>query len=547
MTEGEGWAEGDEWMGDEDGPVDDPRALRISGVVPDGRVELWVQPGDMSGTADRAMHVLATHDHGGRVYRRGTSLVMASAASGELGVTEMTEASLDYELGRCVIAKTRLASGKEKSGPLPRAILSQLLSGACQNVTEIRPLAGVLSTPFLAPDGAVVRSPGYHAGSGYLLAGDVPAVRVAEEPTRELAARALAALVDVFVDFPYPADEDRHVPIAALLTILAAPAIRGNLPAFLFDATTAGSGKTLQQEVVAVLASGRVPHKMAWVRDEDERRKTIMAAALDGGPVMLVDNVSRDIPFGGADIDMLLTSGGRLAFRGLGGHDLLKVDWRPVIIASGNNIGIAGDTNRRVIRARLQTDEEDPEQRTAYVHPERANRLVEWVLERRGKLLSAALTVLRAYVAAGRPEPLRMGSFAEWAALVPSAIVYAGGPNVLECVPRADDVSSTTDVELRALLASWPALSRFMPGAEWETRDLIGVVWRTERENDDFADFRDSVTDALRTRPGYDPSVRALANMLGRMRGRVMYGRRLCARRSTSRNVTVWSVETVAK
>ena len=130
---------------------------------------------------------------------------------------------------------------------------------------------------------------------------------------------------------------------------------------------------------------------------------------------------------------------------------------------------------------------------------------------------------------------------------MPSAIVYAGGPNVLECVPRADDVSSTTDVELRALLASWPALSRFMPGAEWETRDLIGVVWRTERENDAFADFRDSVTDALRTRPGYDPSVRALANMLGRMRGRVMYGRRLCARRSTSRNVTVWSVETVAK
>jgi hypothetical protein len=303
-------------------------------------------------------------------------------------------------------------------------------------------------------------------------------VAVKQCPTQAEAAGALSRLRDVFIDFPYPDEANRHVPIAALLTLLASPAIDGNLPAFLFDATTAGSGKTLQQDVIGLLATGSVCRKTSWVRDEDERRKSLQAAALAGGAVLAFDNVSRDIPFGGDQIDMLLTSGGKLAFRGMGAKDLLLVDWRPTVLAGGNNIGITGDTNRRVIRSRLQTTEEDPEKRTEYVHPERANRLIEWAREHRSSLVSDGLTILRSFVVAGRPNQLRMGSFTQWSELVPSAIVYAGGPNVLDCVPGSDDVASETDSDLRLFLETWPRI-RMAMGPSWFAKDLVSYIWRT--------------------------------------------------------------------
>lgn len=537
----------DEW--DEAGWGDAEGArppLRLSSVAPDGRLELLLHPSYMSAGVDRALEMLATHPEGQRVYRQGRRLVLASQGVGDPGVVEMTDAMMAYEVDRVMVVKAIGKDGKERSGPPPAAMIAQMLTGMSQAVGKVRPLSGVLAAPFLAPSGEVVTARGYHAPSGYLMTDDAIDVTVRQAPTQAHAAAALDVLRDVFVDFPYPIEADRHVPIAALLTILASPAIRGNVPAFLFDATTAGSGKTLQQDVISAITTGHVGRKTPWIRDEDERRKTIMAAALHGGPVLAFDNVSREVPFGGADIDMLLTSGGKLAFRGLGAKDLLLVDWRPVILASGNSIGLTGDTNRRVLRGRLETPEEDPENRTEYAHPERANRLVEWVLENRARLLSAALTILRAFCVADRPNPLRLGSFAEWAALVPSAIVYAGGPNVLDCVPRADDIANETDAELRTLLSSWPVLARYMPRV-WEVRDLIACLWANERENVELEDVRDAIADACSARMGSAPSSKSVGKLLAKRRGRIMGGRKLDGRRDPHRDRMVWEIVKVTK
>jgi putative DNA primase/helicase len=513
---------------------------------PDRRVDFFIEASNLTAAAERALEILATHPDGGRVFRRKNGLALVDQCDGDARLVELTKARLNYELGRCAIAKVLAKTGKFVPNKFPQEVLEQVLSGTCPATSKLRRIAGLSATPFFAPDGSIVTAVGYHAASRYLVVDDALQVRVREKPTREHAVAALAALRDVFVDFPYPEEADRHVPIAALLTLLAAPAIEGNLPGFLFDATTAGSGKTLQQDVISMVATGHTSRKQAWIRDEDERRKSMMASALAGGPILAIDNVSRDVPFGGDLIDMLLTSGGHLAFRGLGASELLEVDWRPVILASGNNIGLTGDTNRRVLRARMQTNEENPENRTSYVHPERADRLVVWAKENRAKLVAAGLTILRAYHVAGRPSPLKLGSFDGWSALVPSAIAWAGGPDVLTCVPRGDDVATDTDSDLRAFMAAWPSLVRMMSGA-WSARDLVSMVWRTERENDDLTDLRDAVTDALRTKPGHEPSTKAVGKMLARWRGRVIGGRRLVSSMNAITHTLTWSVETVTK
>lgn len=530
----------------------EPRAPRgpmgiAPAAPPDRRVELHVQSSNLTAAASRAIEILATHPDGDRVYRRGHGLVLVFQGAADARMCELTRPRLAHELGRCAIAKSKdKKSGEMAPIKLPPDMLDQVLTSTCHATEMLRQLDGIATTPFFAATGDVVTEIGYHAPSRYLVADCALPVRVRENPTREHAAAALAALRDVFVDFPYPLEADRHVPIAALLTVLSAPGIAGSLPAFIFDATTAGSGKTLQQDVIAAITTGTIGRKTSWIRDEDERRKSLMAAALAGGPLLAFDNVSRDIPFGGADLDMLLTSTGKIAFRGLGAKDLIELDWRPVILASGNNIGLTGDTTRRVLRGRLQTDEEDPENRTSYVHPERANRLVAWAIENRAKLVAAGLTILRAFHVAGRPNPLHLGSFDPWANLVPSAIVFAGGPNVLECVPRADDVASDTDADLRAFIASWRHMARHLP-ARWTARELVSTVWRDKREDDDFTDFRDAAADAMRTKPGYEPSTKAMGKLLARWRGRVVSGQRLVSHRDPATDTHVWCVEKVTK
>ena len=134
-----------------------------------------------------------------------------------------------------------------------------------------RVLNGVSETPLLRADGSIVQAPGYDAATGYEfdpMGADFP--RVPDAPTQEDARRALAELAEVFADFPYASDESRAVPLAALLTILGRPAIRGNTPLFVFEASTRGSGKTLQVDSIATIATGRRTSKATWPGNNDE-------------------------------------------------------------------------------------------------------------------------------------------------------------------------------------------------------------------------------------------------------------------------------------
>jgi putative DNA primase/helicase len=86
---------------------------------------------------------------------------------------------------------------------------------------------------------------------------------------------------------------------------------------------------------------------------------------------------------------------------------------------------IGGDMTRRALRGALDPGCERPELRVFDVENplDRAKR-------ERAAFVRDALTVLRAYIIAGRPDPVpALGSFAEWSKLVPSALVWLGLPN----------------------------------------------------------------------------------------------------------------------
>ncbi|MBK8123956.1 MAG: hypothetical protein IPK54_10475 [Dokdonella sp.] len=59
-----------------------------------------------------------------------------------------------------------------------------------------------------------------------------------------------------------------------------------------------------------------------------------------------------------------------------------------------------------------------------------SRNLNDWVPDHRQELLGAALTVLRAYIVAGKPaQPIQpYGSFEEWSGLLRGALVWLGSP-----------------------------------------------------------------------------------------------------------------------
>ena len=136
-----------------------------------------------------------------------------------------------------------------------RAFAEELLSWS--DFPGLRVLDGVAETPFPRPDGTVCQVPGWDRATRYLYAPGLDFPPVADHPSQADAAGALALLLDLFADFPFATEAGRAAAVAALLTLVCRPAIRGPVPAFIVDATTKGTGKTLLADRGAAVASGR--------------------------------------------------------------------------------------------------------------------------------------------------------------------------------------------------------------------------------------------------------------------------------------------------
>jgi len=82
--------------------------------------------------------------------------------------------------------------------------------------------------------------------------------------------------------------------------------------------------------------------------------------------------------------------------------------------------------------------------------------LNEWVPANRARLLSAALTVLRAYIVAGKQKQdiPPYGSFEEWSGLVRSSLVWLGmpDPNLTRARLEAEDAVT---INLHSILTQW--------------------------------------------------------------------------------------------
>ena len=197
-----------------------------------------------------------------------------------------------------------------------------------------------------------------------------------------------------------------------------------------------------------------------------------------------------------------------------------KLRWSSVLLGTGNNISFADNTHRRILLPRLEPPVERPEEHKGFRHAD----LKGWARENRPRLVAALLTVLRGYACAGRPAtdlPI-MGGFESWSAIVPRAIRWAGGGDVLGCRPTVDPEARNEERDAMALILA--SLSRLQPtdGSGLTMGAFLNLLYPADRlrgeydrtVDDGHDDAREAIESIARAKGGRKPDAKPLGDRL---------------------------------
>jgi hypothetical protein len=320
----------------------------------------------------------------------------------------------------------------------------------------VRYLENIAESPVFRADGTILDTPGYDRSTGIFYEPNTDFPPIPTEPTLDDARKALATIYDVIDEFPFVGPAHLSAWFALLLTPFARPAIKGSIPFGLLDKNAHRVGATKLADVIGIIYSGRPLPKMAK-SDEPEMRKRLLALAMSGDPIVILDNVEGTLDsqvLAGAITSMIVQE------RQLGVTGMVAMPMRALWLVTAANLTLSNELVGRALHVRLETHLENPEARSGFKYPE----LFTHVEKVRPSLVVAALTILRAFFVAGCPDQklVSWGSFEDWTRIVRGALVWTGLPDPIggrsELVESGDSELGTLE---RALIA-WEKLGKPM-------------------------------------------------------------------------------------
>jgi putative DNA primase/helicase len=194
------------------------------------------------------------------------------------------------------------------------------------------------------------------------------------------------------------------------------------------------------------------------------------------------------------------------------------------VFATGNNLRLLGDMTRRVILCTLDAKRERPELREFLRDP------FAEVLADRGRYVAAALTIARAYIAAGRPRVASpLPSFEGWSNTVRSALIWLGYPDPIETMETA----RREDPSLQTMQAVFAALKDLIGVGSEKACSVAEIINRANEHEPGPSGFRlryPGATEAFQHVAGDRNGAiqgRELGKYLSRQKGRVALGVRL--------------------
>ena len=384
-------------------------------------------------------------------------------------------------------------------------------------------LNGIARQPYLRADGSLVISTGYDAQTHMYGVFNPRQFNVPDQPTREQALSALSILHELLSEFAFKTSNDKAAALLAILTATIRCCLRLS-PMFHVAAPQIASGKSYLCELLTLFATPEKSTPHSFPSDDEEMRKLLLAELLTAPAVIEFDNLTTDlIPH--KSLCTALTSE-NMSGRILGHSRTAEVGTRSLFLSSGNNVEPVRDMTRRVVTIRLDPQCETPATREFIKNP------VGEVQKNRGHFISASLTLVRAWVVAGRPKT-EVNSYGEWSELCRQPLLWLGLDDPAQCVfetmshdPDREELASFLDV--------------------WEHRYgmYATAVKKVVDDCSGWADLKEVLPDLAIERDG-TINKHKLGWWIKRHSGRVVNGLRIVVDDSFKTNSVRWKIEKI--
>lgn len=321
---------------------------------------------------------------------------------------------------------------------------------------HVRVLTGIAECPIIREDGSIVDRDGYDVQTGiYLDTNGVKFPKVKAFPTREDALKAIEDLKDLLSEFPFVPDEgddirgpsaSRSVGLSMIITSVTRKAM-DNAPLHAADAPTPGTGKTALCDTAAYIGTGHHATTMNQGATVEEFDKRVYSILLAGDGFVMVDNIDRPLESG--EFCTVLTSP-EWTSRPLGSSVTVTVSTKTLWTANGNNLKLKGDLTDRTISARMDARMEVPGQRKF------SRDLDAHLREHRPRYVADVLTIMRAFILAGRPgaAALTPSRARDWDRWTRGALVWLGEPDPMKTRDAIVSVDPLTEAH-NGVLKAW--------------------------------------------------------------------------------------------
>jgi hypothetical protein len=418
-------------------------------------------------------------------------------------------------------------------------------------------IVGCLSCPTLRPDGSLLTEQGFDPTTRLLLVEPPPMPPFPQDADanfasyfeglanllrRQDALQALALLKELLIEFPFVDNVSRAVALSGIIT----PITRGAysvVPLHVARAAIAGSGKSFLWDIASAIAIGQLMPVMAAGASEEELEKRLGASLMAGQPLISIDNVNGEL---GGDALCQAIERPIVDVRILGKSETVRIESRGTsIYCTGNNVMLRGDLCRRAITTTLDPEMERPELRQFKRDP------IATILENRGKYIAACLTIVRAYILAGRPDRApKLASFEGWSDTVRSALIWLGEDDPVTSMETSYD-EDPERVELADMITTWANEFKVGFSNRKTIAEVIEVAEETSQQTyggsvqPDHPELLSILQQVTKTKRGLQLNSLALGYWLRKNKGKIADGKRFARQSSKRGDGASWWIEEV--
>jgi hypothetical protein len=521
------------------------RRKRAAGGVPhrNPRPQIPIVPGGLPAMVDQAERVLVANAEPLKLFQRANEVVRVIVMNPEAAARAKKRDGLERPEGAVIIHQVNATvmremldlliewtyttvEGEERIKDCPTRVAVTYLSRF--GLQKLPLLTGVIEAPILRPDGTTLDATGYDRDTGLYLDCDDDWPAIPQDPSRADAETALKELLEPFAEFPFVSEQHRSVLVAGILTALQRRLLEDS-PLFGFSANVQRTGKSLLVDSIGILATGRKPAAAGMPKEIEELRKAITSTLREGHLIANLDNIVH--PLDSPDLARAITQN-PYKDRLLGTNTNARLPNNVMWTATGNNLTFRGDMPSRALLSMIDANRERPEERTFKIENLKGHLLIH-----RKRLVTAALTILRAYRVAGCPRQKvsAWGGFEHWSKEIREPLVWLELTDPY--LSRDQIVVNDPDRELVTdILHSWTEV--FGESAKLAREVIASATNHPELEKTLL------MVAAHKDNPEkIDP--RRLGHWLAKTEGRIIDGRRLIRDHERQR-ATAWRVSSVS-